>query len=90
MKTIAQKLAAQALREARLEFVQGESLTPGGFYNQEVFTEKFSKLLFEEFIKVCRDQRGPSTLNYDPFEKLEEELRREFCIYEDQTTGNLK
>lgn len=43
--------------------------------------EIFAKMIVNECIKVCREQRDPQNLNYKPSERFAESLQQHFGIY---------
>jgi len=45
---------------------------------QEIAIEMFAKLLIEECVYVCSQQRDPTTLNYKPSEKFVDAIRLHF------------
>jgi hypothetical protein len=42
------------------------------------FEEKFAELIIEECIRICLEQRDPSSLNYKPSEKFADAIRQRF------------
>lgn len=47
-------------------------------YIPDCFRDRFAQLIIDECIKVCREERDPSNLNYKPSAKFAEAIERHF------------